>query len=30
VGQTFLILDWAFQTDPGNEQLLVAKKISGQ
>jgi hypothetical protein len=26
VGQTFLILDWAFQTDPGNPQLLVAKK----
>jgi hypothetical protein len=30
VGQTFLILDWAFQTDPGNDQLLVAKKTSGQ
>lgn len=29
VGQTFLILDWAFQTDPGNPQLLVAKKASG-
>ena len=28
VGQTFLILDWAFQTDPGNPQLLVAKKPS--
>ena len=28
VGQTFLILDWAFQTDPGNPQLLVAKKNS--
>lgn len=26
VGQTFLILDWAFQTDPGNPELLVAKK----
>jgi hypothetical protein len=22
VGQTFLILDWAFQTDPGNPELL--------
>jgi hypothetical protein len=30
VGQTFLILDWAFQTDAGNDQLLVAKKTSGQ
>jgi hypothetical protein len=29
VGQTFLILDWAFQTDPGNPQLLVAKRTSG-
>jgi hypothetical protein len=29
VGQTFLILDWAFQTDPGNPQLLVGKKTSG-
>jgi hypothetical protein len=28
VGQTFLILDWAFQTDPGNPQLLVAKRGS--
>ena len=26
VGQTFLILDWAFQTDPGNPQLLVGKE----
>ena len=26
VGQTFLILDWAFQTDPGNPELLVQKK----
>ena len=25
VGQTFLILDWAFQTDAGNFQLLVGK-----
>jgi hypothetical protein len=23
VGQTFLILDWAFQTDPGNPELVV-------
>ena len=23
VGQTFLILDWAFQTDPGNPELIV-------
>ncbi|MEA2724383.1 MAG: hypothetical protein QOH59_2154 [Gemmatimonadales bacterium] len=28
VGQTFLIMDWAFQTDPGNPELLVAKKNS--
>ncbi|MEO8088930.1 MAG: hypothetical protein ABI703_01385 [Gemmatimonadales bacterium] len=28
VGQTFLVLDWAFQTDPGNPELLVAKKHS--
>ena len=28
VGQTFLILDWAFQTDRGNPQLLVAKKTT--
>ncbi len=27
VGQTFLIMDWAFQTDPGNPELLV---ISGR
>lgn len=26
VGQTFIILDWAFQTDPGNPELLVAGK----
>ncbi len=26
VGQTFLILDWAFQTDPGNPELIVTKK----
>lgn len=24
VGQTFIILDWAFQTDPGNPELLVS------
>jgi hypothetical protein len=24
VGQNFLILDWAYQTDPGNPELLVA------
>jgi hypothetical protein len=29
VGQTFLILDWAFQTDRGNPQLLVAKRTTG-
>ena len=29
VGQTFLILDWAFQTDPGNPELLVGKKTPG-
>jgi hypothetical protein len=23
VGQTFLIMDWSFQTDPGNPELLV-------
>ena len=23
VGQTFIIFDWAFQTDPGNPELLV-------
>jgi hypothetical protein len=26
VGQAILILDWAFQTDSGNPELLVAKK----
>lgn len=30
VGQTFLILDWAFQTDSGNPELLVAKKTSAR
>jgi hypothetical protein len=28
VGETFLILDWAFQTDPGNSQLLVGRKTA--
>jgi hypothetical protein len=26
VGQTFLIMDWAFQTDPGNPELLVTTR----
>ena len=26
VGQTFLILDWAYQTDPGNPELIVKKR----
>lgn len=26
VGQTFIILDWAFQTDRGNPQLLVGRE----
>ncbi len=26
VGQSFLILDWAFQTDPGNPELIVASR----
>ncbi|HUR95425.1 MAG TPA: hypothetical protein VMY76_12620 [Gemmatimonadales bacterium] len=25
VGQTYLILDWAFQTDPGNPELVVTR-----
>ena len=25
VGQSFLILDWAFQTDPGNPELIVTR-----
>jgi hypothetical protein len=29
VGQTFLVLDWAFQTDPGNPELLVGKRTAG-
>jgi hypothetical protein len=28
VGPTFLILDWAFQTDPGNPELLVGHSAS--
>jgi hypothetical protein len=31
VGTTFLILDWAFQTDPGNPELIVrGVKQAGQ
>jgi hypothetical protein len=30
VGQTFLIFDWAFQTDPGNPELMVVKRTGGQ
>jgi hypothetical protein len=30
VGPTFVILDWSFQTDPGNPQLLIAKKTGGR
>ncbi len=26
VGQTFLIVDWAFQTDPGNPELVVGRR----
>ena len=26
VGQDFLILDWAYQTDPGNPELIVRKR----
>jgi hypothetical protein len=29
VGQSFLIFDWAFQTDPGNPELLVVKRTRG-
>ena len=29
VGQTFVILDWAFQTDAGNPELLVGRKSAG-
>jgi hypothetical protein len=27
VGRTFLIMDWAYQTDPGNPELLVGSRI---
>lgn len=30
VGQTFVILDWSFQTDRGNPELLVANKTAGR
>jgi hypothetical protein len=30
VGQTFLIMDWAFQTDPGNPELIVRSGIAGR
>jgi hypothetical protein len=30
VGPTFLIVDWAFQTDRGNAELLAGKKTSGR
>jgi hypothetical protein len=30
VGQTFLILDWAFQTDSGNPELIVVQKTAGR
>lgn len=30
VGQDFVILDWAFQTDPGNPQLLIGKTTAGR
>jgi hypothetical protein len=30
VGQTFLIFDWAFQTDPGNPELLVVGAGAGR
>lgn len=29
VGQNFLILDWAFQTDPGNPELVVTSTSRG-
>ncbi|HEU5042211.1 MAG TPA: hypothetical protein VFT84_15385 [Gemmatimonadales bacterium] len=28
VGQTFLIMDWAFQTDPGNPELIVRSGVA--
>jgi hypothetical protein len=30
VGQNFLILDWAFQTDPGNPELMVSKTTASK
>lgn len=30
VGQNFLILDWAFQTDPGNPELMVSKTAASR
>jgi hypothetical protein len=30
VGQTFLILDWAFQVDHGNPELLVQKRVTSR
>jgi hypothetical protein len=30
VGQSFLILDWAFQTDRGNPELLVQQRVTSR
>jgi hypothetical protein len=30
VGPSFLILDWAFQTDPGNPELLVGRRTASR
>lgn len=30
VGQTFLIMDWAFQTDPGNPELIVRSGLASR
>lgn len=30
VGRTFLILDWAFQSDRGNPELLVQKRVTSR
>jgi hypothetical protein len=30
VGPTFVILDWAFQTDPGNPELLVGRRTASR
>jgi len=30
VGQTFLIMDWAFQTDPGNPELIVRSGLAAK